>query len=127
MSYRTRLLASLVAAGVLTLLLVIASVYNTPLAPAWLNLGQNSRVAAELGSGPPQHPMPRRETMGYETKEMLPLTHRMQRRWNTNSPTTTESSSKSTATVRCVYWGRSYRWTLFVLCWGTNNTTASRL
>ena len=73
MSYRTRLLAALAAIGIMTLMLVTASVYISPFALDWLSLGQDSRVAAEFGSGAPQYPMPRRETMGCETMEMLPL------------------------------------------------------
>jgi biopolymer transport protein ExbD len=59
------------AIGIILLLLVTASVHNTPFAPAWLAPGRDTRVTAELGNGLPQHPLPRRETMGYTTKEMV--------------------------------------------------------
>jgi hypothetical protein len=71
MSYRTRLLTASAAVGIVALLFVAASVDISRVAPAWLNLGQGSRVTAEPRDGISRHPMPQREKMGSATMEML--------------------------------------------------------
>ena len=69
MSHRTRILMTVAAACLVTLLLVTASVFLPAAIPAWLGLGPGSRAAADFEGGLVEHPQPRRESMGYATKE----------------------------------------------------------